>query len=368
MSKLWFNCTLPVAALYCIAVCLNHAALTLAIQVASTGPQTIKKAQGDSITLGCKYTVDPSDVGELDIEWTAVSQDMTQKDQLILSYNGGKEYKLGDPSLMSRLQFVEDPSRGDATVTISNLQVPDTGTYQCKVKKSPGFDSRKITLLVLVRPSVPKCWVEGSEEKGGTVSLHCKSSQGSPPLKYAWTKESGNMPPTATQNPQTGEMLIRNHSDSYMGKYLCEVSNEVGTERCTYVLQAYNPTNKVGVIVGAVIGALLLLLLLLLLIWLLICCCNKRRYEKEVANEIREDVAAPESRPGSRNTSFRSIMNYHTHPGINYISVQNAEVMRSGSGHSSTYTEKIRVQREASMLASDHRPPLRYDSKYGYPV
>lgn len=46
-------------------------------------------------------------------------------------------------------------------------------------------------------------------------------------------------------------------------------------------------TNKVGVIVGAVIGALLLLLLLLLLIWLLCCCCRKRRYEKEVANEIR---------------------------------------------------------------------------------
>lgn len=51
-------------------------------------------------------------------------------------------------------------------------------------------------------------------------------------------------------------------------------------------------TNKVGVIVGAVIGALLLLLLLLLLIWLLVCCCHKRRYEKEVANEIRYCVRA----------------------------------------------------------------------------
>lgn len=46
-------------------------------------------------------------------------------------------------------------------------------------------------------------------------------------------------------------------------------------------------TNRVGVIVGAVIGAILLLLLLLLLLWLLCCCCRKRRYEKEVANEIR---------------------------------------------------------------------------------
>lgn len=52
-------------------------------------------------------------------------------------------------------------------------------------------------------------------------------------------------------------------------------------------LSSFPATNKVGVIVGAVIGALLLLLLLLLLIWLLICCCHKRRYEKEVANEIR---------------------------------------------------------------------------------
>lgn len=178
-----------------------------------------------------------------------------------------------------------------------------------------------------VRPSPPKCWVEGSEEKGGTVSLRCKSSQGSSPLKYAWTKEAGNMPPTATQSESpplnaglvphysantwseslifgpawitcsfrpvrckasccrwkqkhflsliatkqvllcaicrkrhcwafcngctfwmtllfedslTGELQIRNHSESYMGKYICEVSNEVGTERCTYALQAYN--------------------------------------------------------------------------------------------------------------------------------
>ncbi|XP_067250440.1 V-set and immunoglobulin domain-containing protein 8b isoform X1 [Chanodichthys erythropterus] len=366
MSKSWIN--LQLAALYIIAACLNHAALTWAIQVTSTGPQTIKKAQGESVSLGCTYTLDAADVGDLDIEWTVVSQDMTQKDELILSYTGGKQYQLGNPDLMSRMKFVGDPSRGDATITFSTLKVSDTSTYQCKVKKTPGIDSRKVTLVVLVRPSSPKCWVEGSEEKGGTVSLRCKSSQGSSPLKYAWTKEGGNMPPTATQSPLTGELLIRNHSESYTGKYICEVSNEVGAERCTYALQAYNPTNKVGVIVGAVIGALLLLLLLLLLIWLLICCCNKRRYEKEVANEIREDTAAPESRLGSRNSSFRSGMNYHVHPGIYYSSVQNADVIRAGSGRSSTHTERIRAQREASMLASDHRPPLTYDSKYGYPV
>ncbi|XP_056628215.1 V-set and immunoglobulin domain-containing protein 8b [Triplophysa dalaica] len=367
MIKLWINFTLPLAALYVVAVCLNLAGLSAAIQVTSTGEQTVKKAQGESVTIGCMYTIDSVDVGELDIEWSRVSQDMTQKDQLILSYTGGTQHEFGDPGLMSRFKFVTDPSHGDATVTITSLEPLDTATYHCKVKKIPGVDSRKVTVVVLVKPSLPKCWVDGNEEKGGVISLCCKSSHGSIPLKYTWTKESGNLPPTASQNSQTGKMLITNHSESYTGKYLCEVSNEVGTERCTYNLQAYNPTDKVGVIVGAVIGALLLLLLLLLLIWLLICCCNKRRYEKEVANEISVDAAPPESRPGSRTTSFRSMRSYHAHPGLRYDSVRKTDVMRAESGRSA-YSERAGVEREASMLASDNRPPLPYDSKYGYPV
>lgn len=50
---------------------------------------------------------------------------------------------------MSRFKFVGDPSNGDATVSFSNLKVSDTATYQCKVKKTPGIDSRKVTLVVL---------------------------------------------------------------------------------------------------------------------------------------------------------------------------------------------------------------------------
>ncbi|KAL0187267.1 hypothetical protein M9458_018937, partial [Cirrhinus mrigala] len=73
-------------------------------------------------------------------------------------------------------------------------------------------------------------------------------------------------------------------------------------------------------------------------------------------------------RPGSRNSSFRSVLNYRVHPGIHYSSVGKADVTRATSGRSSTHTERSRVHREASMLASDHRPPLRYDSRYGYPV
>lgn len=53
------------------------------MQVMSTGPQTIQKAEGESVTIGCNYTLSPFDTGELDIEWSVVSPDTTQKDQMV---------------------------------------------------------------------------------------------------------------------------------------------------------------------------------------------------------------------------------------------------------------------------------------------
>lgn len=42
-----------------------------------------------------------------------------------------------------------DPSQGDASLSITSLMVSHAGTYQCKVKKTPGVDSRKILLIVM---------------------------------------------------------------------------------------------------------------------------------------------------------------------------------------------------------------------------
>lgn len=48
---------------------------------------------------------------------------------------------------------------------------------------------------------MPKCWVKNGEEVGSTVSLWCKSSEGSTPLIYKWTKENGEaLPSTAFQS------------------------------------------------------------------------------------------------------------------------------------------------------------------------
>lgn len=330
---------------------------TGSMQITSSGPQTIQKPRGSTVTLGCTYTPSPSDSGELDVEWSNLSPDMTQKDQLVLSFSGGQTHQYGGGR---RLSFTSDPSLGDASVLLSDLQLTDTATYQCKVKRSPGVDTRKVTLVVMVPPSVPKCWVEGGEEKGSDVSLRCESSQGSKPLTYSWSRETGGpLPPTATHEPQAGELLLKNHSDANAGRFLCQVKNAVGAAQCHYELHAYNPTNKVGVIVGAVIGALLLLLLLLLLIWLLICCCQKRCYEREVSNELSEDVTAPTSRATSRASSLRSVLGYRTHHVI-YSSVKKAA---PGGGAAADHTRGSGRAPEANGSR-----PLQYDHRYGYPV
>lgn len=68
----------------------------MAMQVTSSGPQTIQKALNEKVVLGCTYSPGPSDTGELDIEWTLVSPDMTQKDNPVSGWNWGRGWRVID--------------------------------------------------------------------------------------------------------------------------------------------------------------------------------------------------------------------------------------------------------------------------------
>uniref|UniRef100_A0A8C7XLB1 Ig-like domain-containing protein n=1 Tax=Oryzias sinensis TaxID=183150 RepID=A0A8C7XLB1_9TELE len=211
-----------------------------AMKVTSMGLQAIQKAAGDSMILNCSYTPGPLDTGELDIEWSVVSPDSTQKDQMLLSYGSSTQYQHDDRPSSGGLSFAAgDPSKGDASLLIDQLSPAHSATYQCKVKKLPGVDMQKTSLVVMVKPSVPECWLQGEQLFGEDVSLHCQSAKGSTPLKYTWRRESmGPMPAAATQNSVTGELRLSNLSQSFAGTYLCEVNNAVGAQRCRINLKA----------------------------------------------------------------------------------------------------------------------------------
>lgn len=326
------------------------------VELVDSGPQTMMKAQGETVILGCRYRLSPDDTGDLDIEWSVVSPDTTQKDQMLVSYSGSTKYVHSENALSKGMSFSSaDPSTGDASLSISAVAPPHSATYQCKVKKSPGVDTRKVTLVVMEKPSVPRCWVEGSQMEGEPVSLRCKSAGGSGPLTYTWKRQSG--PPGVSleqQDGTTGELKISNHSQSFAGLYLCEVNNAVGSERCQVHLRADRPPNRAAVIVGTVIGCILLILILLLFIAVLYWKLRgRRRYDKDFSNEIREDVPPPESRPVSRRTTRSSGPSHH----VSYDPVGGTELSWSDDVPSERPSSKNQVY-----------TPVQYHSQYGYAV
>ncbi|XP_060917810.1 V-set and immunoglobulin domain-containing protein 8a [Labrus mixtus] len=372
MTRQSCNCLMPVSFLSCppwLSVYLFCTAsflstelkTTQGIQVTSTSPQTLQKAEGEGVTLGCRYTLSPFDTGELDIEWSVVSADTMQKDQMLISYTSGAKYLHSDKALAKGLHFAApDPSMGDASLSISVLSSAHSATYQCKVRKSPGVDMRKVSLVVMAKPSVPKCWAEGGELVGEAVSLHCKSAKGSTPLKYSWRRESGGpIPAAASQNSVTGELKISNHSQSFAGIYLCAANNAVGAEHCRINLKASKPPNRAAVIVGTVVGSLLLIFILLVFIVLLFWKLSSRhRHEKEFSNEIREDVPPPESRPVSRHTSRSTTRQ----PQVSYCQVGGSEVSSFNEG--CTHTPSNNSQGHIPVKYT----PVEYDGRDEYAV
>ncbi|NXL39315.1 VSIG8 protein, partial [Glaucidium brasilianum] len=100
--------------------------------------------------------------------------------------------------LQDRVAFVQnDPSQYDASIRLADLQVSDTGTYQCRVKKntvavhevivtvqgepptpcssSPSGSDGDSVPLPAEKPAVPQCWTEGELIVGSSILLRCYS-------------------------------------------------------------------------------------------------------------------------------------------------------------------------------------------------
>lgn len=87
-------------------------------------------------------------------------------------YSGDKIYDNYYPDLKGRVHFTSnDVTSGDASINVTNLQLSDIGTYQCKVKKAPGVANKKVLLTVLGKLPHSLCrWgPRGSRESGDSL-------------------------------------------------------------------------------------------------------------------------------------------------------------------------------------------------------
>ncbi|XP_058483847.1 coxsackievirus and adenovirus receptor homolog [Solea solea] len=284
---------------FCCVLLSFLAGLVAGLEITSTGSTSIEKASGESVKLDCQFTLAPQDSGPLDIEWSLLSSDNRNEDKVVILYSGDRAYENYYDPMKGRVHFnAADPKNGDASIVLTGLRSADSGTYQCKVKKAPGIRSRKMLLIVMVKPTKPRCYIEGLTHEGKDITLKCISQEGTNPLRYNWDRITGSniLPASTFEDPVTGSLNVKNASASASGTYRCTARNRVGTDECTLQLKVAPPPNTAGIIAGSIIGVLLFLLIIAIILF---CCCrarNRKKYEKEICNEIREDVPPPKSR------------------------------------------------------------------------
>ncbi|XP_015193038.1 CXADR-like membrane protein isoform X2 [Lepisosteus oculatus] len=261
----------------------------------------MKSVVGDNATLPCHHQLWQMDPRTLDIEW--LLQRTNSKQRAVITYSGSSVYDDLHESLKGRVAFAADYLKGDASLRIADLLLADSGLYTCKVKNGGHYKWSNINLTVLVKPSKPRCWKEGTPEEGGSVKLSCKSSDGSDPIKYRWERVLGNgknvgkLPQQALIDLQNPEIVtLRNLTQDNSGKYKCTASNDVGEENCIIEIDIHY-VREVGVVAGAIVGVAFGVLLILLVIWLVFRKKEKKKYEEEeTPNEIREDAEAPKAK------------------------------------------------------------------------
>ncbi|KAM9035590.1 coxsackievirus and adenovirus receptor [Sarcophilus harrisii] len=307
--------------LLCFALLCWTADMTRSVTITTT-EESFEKAKGETVHFPCKFTVSPEDQEPLHIEWIKSPPDNQRVDEEIIVYFGGNIYDKYSKNLKGRVYFTSsDPRLGDASINITDIQLSDMGTYQCKVKKLPGIANKKIQLSVLVKPSGTKCYLDGSSEIGSDFKLRCES-EGSLPLYYEWQKfpNTEKFPPVSLSDLNPAIISVRNATPEYSGTYSCTVKNRVGFDKCILTVTVIPPSNTAGTIAGAIVGTLCGLLLLGLLIF---CCCKKRKeekYEKEVHHDIREDVPPPKSRTSTARSYIGS-----NHSSLGSMSPSNIE-------------------------------------------
>ncbi|CAK6439785.1 unnamed protein product [Pipistrellus nathusii] len=339
-------------AFHLLLMCLSPALLS-AVRINGDGQEILYLAEGDNVRLGCPYILDPEDYGPsgLDIEWMQVNTDPAHRENVFLSYQDKRINHGNLPHLQQRVRFAaSDPSQYDASINLMNLQVADTATYECRVKKTT-MATRKVIVTVQARPAVPMCWSEGHMAYGNDVVLKCFASGGTPPLSYKWAKISGQTHPyragsyhsqhtfqselsyqesfhsSINQGVFNGDLVLKDISKEDDGLYQCTVANHVGYSVCVVEMKG-SDSRRAGMIVGAVLGSLLLLGCLLLAIWALTCCCcggaggargafgygNRsgacERACGDLSNEIREDAVAPGCQTRGRGSRVAHLLGY----------------------------------------------------------
>ncbi|XP_077401131.1 leucine-rich repeats and immunoglobulin-like domains protein 3 [Vanacampus margaritifer] len=144
----------------------------------------------------------------------------------------------------------------DDVFFIVDVKTEDIGVYSCTAQNVAGAISANATLTVLETPSFLRPLMDRTVAKGETAVLQCIAG-GSPAPRLNWTKDDSPLVVTERHFFAAANQLliIVDVAEADVGKYTCEMSNALGTERGNIRLSVIpNPNCDSGVQGGVGVG------------------------------------------------------------------------------------------------------------------
>ncbi|XP_053326341.1 leucine-rich repeats and immunoglobulin-like domains protein 1 [Spea bombifrons] len=191
----------------------------------------------------------------------------------------------------------------DDVFFIMEVKSEDMGVYSCTAQNSAGSVSANATITILEMPFLVKSLEDHVVSVGATLALQCKAS-GSPPPRITWLK--GDEPLAMTERhhftPGNQLLVIRDVVKEDAGRYTCEMSNTLGTERAYSRVSVYPAAGCVAeqgkmegtMTFGIITIAVVCSIVLTSLVWVcIIYQTRKKRVEYSVTN-TDETIVPPD--------------------------------------------------------------------------